>query len=44
MIVLENTGLVKHFRDGRFNVYLTVEDYENYLKEHPEDRIKPKGR
>jgi len=36
---MENAGLVMHFRDGRFNVYLTVKDCKKYLDENPEKHI-----
>lgn len=44
MIVLENSGLITHVREGRFNVYFTVKDREKYLNEHPEERIRLKLR
>jgi len=44
MIVLENAGLIKHVREGRFNVYFTAKDYEKYLDENPEERIRLKLR
>ena len=42
MIVLENTGLVMHVREGRFNWYFATKDYEKYLDENPEERIRRK--
>ncbi len=44
MIVLENSGLITHVREGRFNVYFTVKDREAYLDEHPEERFRTKSR
>lgn len=40
MIILENAGKVRHVREGRFNWYYTTRDYEKYLDEHPEERIR----
>ena len=44
MIILENSGLITHVREGRFNVYFTVKDREKYLNENPEERIRSKLR
>ena len=44
MILLENSGLITHVREGRFNVYFTVKDREKYFDDNPEERIRSKLR
>ena len=42
MIQLENYGLVKHVREGRYNWYFSTKDYLRYLEENPEQDITDK--
>ncbi len=42
LIVLENAGLVKHVKEGRFNWYFTSKSFRKYLAENPEARIRRK--
>ncbi len=42
LIVLENAGLVKHVKEGRFNWYFTTKSFRKYLADNPEARIRRK--
>lgn len=40
LIMLENAGLIKHVKEGRFNWYFTTKSFQLYLEENPEARIR----
>jgi len=42
LIILENAGLVKHVKEGRFNWYFTSKSFREYLAENPKERIRRK--